>query len=146
MPTLFMRLFILAAIAIAATTAVQTHAGGVSEDEARGVERVVMAQLVALASDDAAGAFATTTPAVRKAIGDAGRFAALMQSAYPMVYRPATVVFHKPEAQGGTVLQLVEITDQRMKSWIAMFAVERQPDKSWAISGCVVSENHWLST
>lgn len=141
-----MRLFVLMAIAIAATTAIQTHAGGLSKEEARGVERVVMAQLVAFASDDAATAFATTTPAVRKAIGDAGRFAALVQSAYPMVYRPATVVFHKPQAKGDTVIQLVEITDQRMKSWIAMFALERQPDRSWAISGCVVAENHWLST
>jgi hypothetical protein len=146
MPTLSMRLFILMAIALAAVTTIKTHAGGLSEEDARGVERIIMAQLVAFASDDPDGAFATTTPAVRKAIGDAGRFAAMVKSTYPMVYRPASVVFHKPEVTGGTVLQLVEITDQRTKSWLAMFTLERQPDKSWAISGCVVSENVWLST
>ena len=144
MHSVFMRLFILVALAVAATTAMKTHAGGLSEKEARGIERVVMAQLVAFANGDAASAFAATTPAVRKAAGDASRFAALMQATYPMVYRPATVVFHKPEAKGATVLQLVEITDQRMKSWMAMFALERQPDRSWAISGCVVTENQWL--
>jgi hypothetical protein len=136
----------LMAIAIAATAAVVSHPGNLSEEDTRSVERIVMAQLVAFASDDAAGAFATTTPAVRKAIGDAGRFAALVRGAYPMVYRPRAVVFHKPEVNGNTVLQLVEITDERTKSWLAMFALERQPDRTWAISGCVVSENRWLST
>jgi hypothetical protein len=144
MPSLLMRLFILVALAVAATTAIKTHAGALTEEETREVERIVMAQLVAFASDDAAGAFATTTPAVRNAIGDAGRFSAMVKGTYPMVYRPATVVFQKPEANGSTVLQLVEITDQRMKSWMAMFAVERQADNTWAISGCVVTENQWL--
>lgn len=146
MPTLIMRLFILMVIALAASTAIKTHAGGLTEEDARGVERIVMAQLVAFASDDAAAAFATTTPAVRKALGDAGRFAALVRGAYPMVYRPTSVVFHKPEVNGNVVLQLVQITDERNKQWLAMFALERQPDSSWAISGCVVSENRWLNT
>lgn len=146
MRTLFIRLTILMFVAVAATAAVRTHRDSLSQEDARSVEQIVMAQLVAFASDDAAGAFATTTPAVRKAIGDAGRFAALVRGTYPMVYRPSTVVFHKPEVNGNTVLQLVEITDQRTKSWLAMFALERQSDKSWAISGCVVSENRWLST
>ena len=145
MRTLFMRLFILMAIVMAAVTAIKTHAGSLSEEDARGVEQIVMAQLVAFASDDADGAFATTTPAVRKAIGDSSRFAAMVKGTYPMVYRSASVVFHKPEINGSTVLQLVEITDQRTKSWLAMFALERQPDKTWAISGCVVAENRWLS-
>jgi hypothetical protein len=146
MPALFMRLWILVVIAVAATAAVRTHAGSLSEEDTRSVERIVMAQLVAFASDDAAGAFATTTPAVRKAIGDAGRFVALVRGTYPMVYRPATVVFHKPEVNGNTVMQRVEITDDRTKSWLAMFELERQPDRSWAISGCIVSANRWLST
>lgn len=146
MPTLIMRLFILMVIALAASTAIKTHARGLTEEDARGVERIVMAQLVAFASDDAAAAFATTTPAVRKALGDAGRFAALVRGAYPMVYRPTSVVFHKPEVNGNVVLQLVQITDERNKQWLAMFALERQPDSSWAISGCVVSENRWLNT
>jgi hypothetical protein len=145
MHSLLMRLFILVALAVVATTAMKTHAGALSEEDARGVEHAVMAQLVAFASDDAASAFAVTTPAVRKTVGDASRFVALVQAAYPMIYRPASVVFHKPRTKDGTVVQLVEITDQRMKSWMAVFALERQPDSTWAISGCVVTENRWLS-
>jgi len=116
-----------------------------TSDEASTVEAVVMAQLEAFAGDDADGAFAETTPAVRKAIGNAGQFLALVRAAYPMVYRPAGVTFFKPELDGSVLLQPVEITDQDFNSWIALFSLERQPDASWRISGCVVTENRWRS-
>lgn len=68
-----------------------------------------------------------------------------MRGAYPMVYHPASVTFHKPEADEGSVLQLVEITDENAKSWLALFALEQQPDASWRISGCAVVENRWTA-
>jgi hypothetical protein len=40
---------------------------------------------------------------------------------------------------------MVRITDGDDKSWIALFALERQPDATWRISGCVVTENPWRS-
>ena len=83
---------------------------------------------------------------VREAIGSSGRFLAMVRGAYPMVYRPSSVSFHKPEEDDGAVLQLVEIKDERAKSWLALFALEQQPDHTWRISGCVVAENHWRET
>jgi hypothetical protein len=43
------------------------------------------------------------------------------------------------------VLQLVEIRDDESKSWLALFALEWQPDATWRISGCIVAENQWQS-
>lgn len=60
-----------------------------------------------------------------------------------MVYRPSSVSFHKPEEADGSVLQLVEIQDGDAKSWLAIFQLERQPDNTWRISGCLVAENTW---
>jgi hypothetical protein len=70
----------------------------------------------------------------------------MVRGAYPMVYRPATVTFYKAEIEQGSVLQLVEIRDEDAKSWLALFALEQQPDATWRISGCVVAENRWRST
>ena len=139
------RFLTLAAMALAALT-FQVRAAPLADDEAGKVREVIVAQLSALAVDDAEKAFETATPAVREAIGSSGRFLALVRAAYPMVYRPASVSFHKPEAEDGSVLQLVEIRDDTDKSWLALFALEQQPDHTWRISGCVVSENHWQST
>lgn len=38
---------------------------------------------------------------------------------------------------------MVEITDADAKSWLSLFSIEKQPDDSWRISGCLVAENHW---
>jgi hypothetical protein len=142
MKSFFIRLFTVAAIAMGAT---QALAGTLADPDAQKVQSVIIAQLDAFAQDDADSAFATATPAVREAIGNSGRFLAMVRGAYPMVYRPASVTFHKPEEDEGTVLQLVEIKDTKEKSWLALFALEKQPDATWRISGCVVAENRWKS-
>ena len=145
MNTPFIRFFVMVVMAFAAAGAPLARAGALAEGEAQKIQRVIVTQIEAFAQDDADGAFQTATPSVREAIGNPGRFLAMVRGAYPMVYRPASVTFHKPEAEDGTVLQLVEITDADAKSWLALFALERQPDASWRISGCVVTENPWKS-
>ena len=141
MNTLCIRFFMLVAMALAAGG--QATAAPLSDADAQKVQGVIVAQLAAFADDDADGAFRTATPSVREAIGSSGRFLALVRGAYPMVYRPASVTFHKPQEDDGSVLQLVQITDSDNKSWLALFALEKQPDASWRISGCVVAENRW---
>jgi len=137
------RLLVSIALACAASLPPAASAGPVGDDDARSIRAVIAAQFEAFAQDDAERAFQTATPAVREAIGSPGMFLALVRGAYPMVYHPSTVTFHKPEEDRGTVMQLVEITDDDAKSWIALFAMERQPDASWRISGCAVAENPW---
>ena len=140
------RLAALLALVLGALTAhVRALAGPISELDAAKVREVVVAQLSALAVDDADKAFETATPAVREAIGSSRRFLAMVRGAYPMVYRPQSVSFHKPEQEDGSVLQLVEIKDDSDQSWLALYALEQQPDHSWRISGCVVAETHWQS-
>ena len=146
MNTHFIRSFILIAIALSASTVhLRSAAAPLAETEAVKVRSVIVAQLEAFADDDAESAFETATPAVREAIGSSGRFLALVRGAYPMVYRTSSVSFHKPKAEEGSVLQLVEITDENSKSWLAIFSLEQQPDSSWRISGCAVVENRWKS-
>lgn len=147
MSLLALRFVMAVAIGVAASAAaVGLGAEPVPEDEARRVRSVIVTQLQAFAEDDADGAFETTTPGVREAIGNARHFLALVRGAYPMVYHPASVTFMRPELRGGDVLQLAEIIDGQGKSWLALFSLEQQPDASWRISGCVVAENRWLPT
>ncbi len=143
MITLFFRFFMAAAIAFAASAAVKAQAETLAETDARQIQRIVVAQFEAFADDDADRAFQTATPAVQAAIGNSGHFLAMVRGAYPMVYRPVSIHFQKPEVEDGNVLQLVEIRDADDKSWLVLFALERQPDDTWRISGCAVAENKW---
>lgn len=143
MNKLFFRFFMVAAIAFAASSALRAHAETLAESDALQIQGIVVAQFQAFADDDADRAFQTATPAVQAAIGNSGHFLAMVRGAYPMVYRPVSVHFQKPEVDDGNVLQMVEIRDANDKSWLALFALERQPDDTWRISGCAVAENKW---
>lgn len=146
MRALFFRFAFMLTLGLsAATLSMRAGAAPLSQLEAEAVRQVVVTQLQAFAEDDADSAFETATPGVREAIGNPGRFLAMVRGAYPMVYRPAAVAFLKPQEDSGTVLQMVQITDGDAKSWIALFALERQPDASWRISGCMVAANPWRS-
>lgn len=147
MSPLYMRFFNLVGIAlVVASMQVKARAEVMSAPEAQQVRAVILAQLKAFADDDAEAAFETATPEVRKSIGEAGLFLAMVRGKYPMVYRPAGFGFLPPELEKNQVMQIVTLRDADDKTWLALFQLERQPDRSWRISGCIVAENDWRST
>jgi hypothetical protein len=138
------RTVLVVILAVAAATAhLRLDAAPLSEVDGEAIRTVLVAQFQAFADDDAEGAFATATPAVRESIGSPWRFLALVQGTYPMVYRPSWVTFYEPREDDGTVQQFLQITDDHGESWFALFVLERQEDSTWRIAGCVVAESPW---
>ena len=105
------------------------------------IRAVVQAQLDALAVDDADRAFSFAAPSIRKMLGNAENFLAMVRSSYPVVHRPASVAFLKPRLQGKEVIQATQMTDAHGEAWLAIYSLQRQPDRSWRISACVVVPN-----
>ncbi|HEY4956607.1 MAG TPA: DUF4864 domain-containing protein, partial [Caldimonas sp.] len=99
---------------------------------------VVEAQLAAFAADDAKRAFSYAAPSIREMFGTPERFVAMVRAGYPVVYRPASVNFLLPVRVEGQIVQGVHLTDGEGALWLAIYRLERQPDKSWRISGCEV--------
>ena len=117
------------------------HAATFTPADEKSVRSVVEAQLAALAKDDAAKAFSYAAPNVRKAIGTASRFLSMVQNDYPVVYRPASVAFLKPEGDGDDVVQRVQMQDASGNAWLAIYSLQRQKGNLWRITGCAVIEN-----
>lgn len=120
--------------------AAQAHADDVPDADAKGARAVIQAQLKAFAADDAKSAFSFATPQLREAFGSPENFIAMVRRSYPVVYRPASVAFLKPEQDGDAVTQAVHMTDANGTLWLALYRVERQPDLRWRISACQVVE------
>ena len=118
------------------------HLGGtlrrVRQATPKAVRAIVEAQLAAFAADDAKRAFSYAAPAIREMFGTPDRFMEMVRAGYPVVYRPASVVFLNPEWVEGQLVQGVHLTDASGGLWLAVLYQnsERQPDKSWRISGC----------
>jgi len=147
MKLLVIRLAVWFGFALASAVAIAgPESATIPDADARQIRAVIVAQLQAFADDDADGAFATATPQVREAMGDATRFLALVRGHYPMVYRQAAFSFLASGQADGQVLQIVSLRDPDGGTWLALFALEQQPDKTWRISGCIVTQNDWKAT
>ncbi|MES1161796.1 MAG: DUF4864 domain-containing protein, partial [Rhizobacter sp.] len=101
----------------------------------------IEAQLKAFATNDAAGAYAYASPAIRAQFKDAATFLAMVQQTYPMVIRPAATSFFVPEWGAGVILQGVQFRDREGHYWRALYELQRQPDLRWRINGCAVVED-----
>lgn len=112
-----------------------------TDADAKAVRQVVEAQLAALAADDAVKAFSYAAPNVREAVGSPEGFLAMVQRGYPVVYRPATVAFLKANGKDDDVIQRVQMVDAEGESWLAIYSLQRQKNRTWRITGCSVVEN-----
>ena len=117
------------------------HAGNISAADGKSIRTVVEGQLAAFAKDDADKAFSFAAPNVREALGSAANFMSMVRSDYPVVYRPASVVFLKAEGNDGDAIQRVQMVDASGNVWLAVYSMQKQKDKSWRITGCTVVEN-----
>lgn len=126
----------------------QTAARGaeLASRDAVAVQQVVRSQLDAFAVDDAERAFSFAAADLRKMFGTAQNFLAMVRSSYPMVHRPASVVFLKPELKGADVVQTAQMSDAKGAAWLAIYTLQQQSDKSWRISACVVVANEGRAT
>lgn len=134
-------LFALPAFFVACQAVMPAHAEALSTKDEKAVLAVLQSQLAAFAKDDADKAFSYATPELRKTIGSASAFMAMVKGSYPVVYRPASVVFLKAEGSGNEVVQKVQMLDATGTSYLALYSLQRQKDKTWRISGCAVIEN-----
>ena len=126
------------ATVLSLSAAMPAHADPVSPADSRAVRGVVEAQLDAFAADDAKRAFSYAAPSIREMFATPDQFMAMVRGGYPVVYRPRSVTFLNPEWVQGQLVQGVHLTDSSGGLWLAIYRLERQPDKSWRISGCEV--------
>lgn len=142
--TTVMRATVLMWVLGAGLLATQAHAE-VSAERALAVQATVQAQLAAFAADDAEQAFAYATPSIRHIFQTPANFLTMVRQAYPVVYRPAKLMFLTPSTLDAAVIQPVHMTDAAGQFWLAVYTVERQADGQWLINGCVLVPDHGLA-
>jgi hypothetical protein len=140
------RSLLLALAAAACGHASPSWARELSDADLRAVRATIEAQLKAFAADDAVRAYSLAAPAIRSQFGSAQNFLAMVREAYPVVYRPASTAFFKPEWVDDTVRQVVQMRDSAGRTWLATYQLQRQPDKAWRISGCAVLPDEGKAT
>jgi Domain of unknown function (DUF4864) len=105
-------------------------------------QRIITAQIEAFRADDGPAAYGYAAPAIKKIFPSPEIFMEMVRKGYRPVYRPQSFAFGSiTEEMSGRPTQRVMIIDQAGKSWVALYAFERQPDGSWKIIGCTLVES-----
>lgn len=102
------------------------------------IRQVIEGQIAAFQRGDGNAAFAYASPGIQAKFGDPETFMKMVETGYAPVYRPREVAFRDLEMRGGTPIQKVLVVGPDGQPVMALYAMERQPDGSWRISGCTL--------
>ena len=126
---------VVVALLLSATPA---RAQSLTDADKMHIRDIVEAQLNAFKADDAALAYSFASPAIQAKAGSPTAFMAMVRSSYEPVYRPRAVFFQNITMMNGVPAQRVLLMDQNGAPVLAVYPMERQPDGSWRINGCML--------
>jgi ketosteroid isomerase-like protein len=122
-------------------------ARGFSADEATlsaadrdAIRQVITQQLEAFQRDDAVEAFSYASPSIQAQFETPAAFITMVRDAYEPVYRPRSTLFLEPMVVSGQVAQPVQVVGPDEELRVAYYLMERQPDGTWRIAGCMLGK------
>ncbi len=105
--------------------------------DAAAIRHVIEGQLDAFRTDDGTQAFAYASPAVQSIFKTPETFMSMVRAGYQPVYRPREVEFRDLVPLEGRWTQRVLVVGPDGVPVVAQYFMEKQPDGSWRIDGCV---------
>jgi hypothetical protein len=108
------------------------------ELDRKAIRNVIEAQLAAFQADDGDAAFGFASPSIQQMFGDPSNFLAMVKTGYMAVYRPREVRFEQLVSVQGEPVQMVLLVGPDLEVMTAFYVMQRQPDGSWRINGCVL--------
>jgi len=108
-------------------------------DEAA-IRAVIESQLSAFQKDDATGAYGYASPTIQEKFVNADVFLEMVRTGYPAVYRPREVEFRALRTEGGRLFQDVFLIGPDGNPIMAIYEMQRQPDGTWRINGCWLTQ------
>ncbi|AFY49469.1 hypothetical protein Nos7524_3683 [Nostoc sp. PCC 7524] len=109
-----------------------------TENDFIAIRSVVECQLAAFQKDDAQAAFTFASPAIKEQFQTAENFMRMVSLSYPAVYRPRSVFFDKITTIQDNITQPVLLLSPDGVPLKALYFMEKQPDETWKINGCIL--------
>lgn len=127
-------------LAFAAALAPTAHADELDSDAAAAIRSVIENQMAAFKVDDGPAAFAYASPTIQQQFQTPEIFMSMVKTGYPSVYRPQSVEFRELTQEARGPVQVVHIVGPDGRAVLALYSMEQQPDGSWRIDGCTLTE------
>ncbi|QUJ76655.1 DUF4864 domain-containing protein [Sulfitobacter albidus] len=98
------------------------------------IQGTISQQFEAFKADDFASAFEFASPTLQTFFQTPENFGRMVTQGYPMVWRPAQVMFLELREEGGTYWQKVQITDKKGRFHVLEYRMQ-QLESGWRING-----------
>lgn len=135
-----MRAILRSLLLILVTAVTPAAAQEVSSADQAAIRQVIQSQLDAFQHDDASTAWSYASPSIQSMFGTPEIFMEMVRTGYQPVYRPREVEFRDLGDLGGTLVQDVFLIGPDGRPVIARYSMEQQPDGSWRINGCSLTQ------
>lgn len=130
------KLMLVIALLLAPVGAVAQPLG---PDDKAAIAAVIEQQLKAFQRDDGSDAFSYASPMIQGMFRNPDIFMDMVRNGYPPVYRPRAYEFQGLDLSSGEPVQEVYLVGPDGEEVIARYTMQRQPDGSWRINGCVLT-------
>ena len=104
-------------------------------------QTIIKNQMSAFASGNAKAAFSFATESLQQRFQTPEFFMEMVRQGYRPVYQPKSVTFGQTKMTKYGPTQEVYVTGPKGKDWLALYSFEQQPDGSWRISGCYLTQS-----
>jgi ketosteroid isomerase-like protein len=131
---------LIAALVMTLSLALVAGSARADENTGEAVRAVIGQQIAAFRADDGGAAYERAAPSIRQIFTDVDTFMAMVKSGYQPVYRPRSVTFGRLHEDGDRVVQEVFVVGPDGEPYTALYALQKQPDGSWKISGCRIAK------
>ena len=100
------------------------------------IQRIIELQIKAFQRNDETIAFSYAAPATRKYFGSPRAFMEMVRDGYSALYRSDSRQFLQAAVIDGAVIQPLRLVTADGETVVALYTMQKQPDKEWRISGC----------
>jgi hypothetical protein len=104
------------------------------------IRSIIENQFDAFLADDGVRAFSFASPDIQFQFGSPEPFMSMVRTGYAPVYRPQAVEFQDLLVALGGLVQQVYVVGPDGNAVIAHYLMEQQPDGSWRIAGCMLTQ------
>jgi len=126
---------------VPAAWAAEEIPAAVSPADRDAITGAIEGQLQAFRGDDAVAAFAFASPGIQAQFGDSAVFLDMVRRGYRPVYRPRSYAFGPLVEIDGRLVQKLELIGPDGQRQLALYDMEHEPDGSWRIGGCMLTDS-----
>jgi len=135
------RLFAAAFLVLSALLPAAASADDLNATDRTAIQSLITAQIDAFRQDNGAAAYSYASPTVHAIFPTVDEFMAMVKGGYQPVYRPQSVTFGALDQSDSGPVQKVYVTGPDGQGYVAVYALQRQPDGTWKINGCSLARD-----